>query len=125
MTAVGAVDREKIEAVEQAKRLDEATLLGMVEPDPVRPGVERGKLVGYGIPVWGIIAHLQALTGADVEGDVDPVGIAEAAIDYRIPVEAVVAAIAYYQRHRALIDGLFARNAAAAERAIGPPAASA
>ncbi len=108
------------DVVSRVRQRDEARLLAMVEMDPVRPGLERGKLIDYGIPVWGIIAHLQALTGADIEDDIDAVAIAQAAEDYRIPEEAVMAAIAYYHKHRALIDGLHARNADAADRIAKP-----
>jgi hypothetical protein len=62
--------------------------------DPHRPGLHRVRLLDYGRPLWAIIANLQA-----VEGDV-----AQTAEDYDLPVEAVMAAKAYYEAHPQYID---------------------
>ena len=55
-----------------------------------------------GVPVWALIGHLRA-----VENDVDRV-----ATDYELPREAVQAALAYYRRHKALIDARLLLNTA-------------
>jgi len=70
--------------------------------DPHRPGAGRARLVAYGIPVWALIGAM-----ADVadEGEVG-----RAAREYRIPVAAVRAAVAYYRDHRAVIDDLLEAN---------------
>lgn len=77
--------------------------------DPHRPGVERGRLVHYGIPVWALIGHMH---GAELD---DEEAILLTAEDYRIPPAAVRAAIAYYRQHAGAIDALLARNSAAAQ----------
>ena len=76
--------------------------------DPHRPGVERARLVEYGVPVWALIGYM----GGE-DGDV-----ARTAADYRIPEAAVRAALAYYREHREAIDALLAtQRAATASRA--------
>ena len=67
--------------------------------DPHRPGVERARLVAYGIPVWALIGYM---TNDEVETE----DVTRTAADYRIPEAAVRAAIAYYREHRAAIDAL-------------------
>jgi hypothetical protein len=104
-----------LRATKQAEaELDDEVLAAMVVQDPIRPGLERGRLADYEIPVWAIIGHLQAQARADIGERVDQSAIAQTALDYHVPERAVMAAIAYYRRHRILIDGLLARNAAAA-----------
>jgi hypothetical protein len=73
--------------------------------DPNRPGPDRVRLLDYSIPIWAVIGHLQA-----VEGD-----IAQAAAGYAIPVEAVLAAKAYYEAYPHHIDTRLAINRAATE----------
>ena len=51
--------------------------------------------------VWSIIAHLH------VVGD----DVAQVAADYALPSEAVEAAMAYYRRHKDLIDARIVANA--------------
>ena len=86
----------------------------LIEPDPNRSGAGRALLAGTGIPVWAIVAHLQALTGDDVDAETDETAIRQAASDYRIDRTLVAAAVDYYQTQRAAIDARLARNAAAA-----------
>ena len=68
--------------------------------NPYRPGAEEAVLVESGIPVWALIG---AITLAHSTLD-------EVATDYEIPLAAVHAALAYYERHRALIDARIAAN---------------
>lgn len=65
-----------------------------IEPDPRKPGVEEARITRYGVNVWAII-------GCRGTEDGNPVDVANG---YKIPVEAVEAAIAYYRRHKACID---------------------
>jgi uncharacterized protein (DUF433 family) len=73
-----------------------------VEPNPNRPGPADVRLVPSGVSVWAIIGYLEA-----VHGD-----ICQTATDYCIFEEAVRAALAYYRKHREVIDGRIAANAA-------------
>ncbi len=73
-----------------------------IEPSPDRPGPGDARLVYYGVPVWALIGHYRA-TGRDV---------ARVAASYEVPVEAVRAALSYYQRHRAAIEARLAANTA-------------
>lgn len=71
-----------------------------IELNPQRPGLAEARLVDYGVAVWALIGYLQAASG-----DIDRV-----AADYDVPREAVEAAIAYYQRHHAVIDARINAN---------------
>ena len=73
-----------------------------IEPDSCRSAPHEARLVEHGVSVWAIIAYLGV-----VNGDVKQV-----AEDYDVPVEAVQAALAYYQRYKDLIDARIAINAA-------------
>lgn len=79
-----------------ARGLTEDELIARyLELNPRRPGRDRAQVKGAGVEVWALIAYYQG--GA--EGDVEEVARA-----YDIPVEAVQAALAYYDRERRLID---------------------
>lgn len=71
-----------------------------LEPDPHKIGPAEVRLRSTGAPVWAIIGHLPA-----VAGDVNQV-----AHDYEVPVEAVIAAIVYYQQHKDIIDWRLGQN---------------
>ena len=73
--------------------------------DPIRPGVERARLIEYGIPVWALIGDMSR-----VEGEIDDGEIARVASDYLIPNGAVRAAVAYYREHRQAIDAFLDSN---------------
>jgi uncharacterized protein (DUF433 family) len=73
-----------------------------IEPDPWHPGPADVQVRGYGVPVWALVGHLPAV-------DHNPEQLARA---YDLPLEAVEAALAYYEANRALIDGRLAANAA-------------
>jgi uncharacterized protein (DUF433 family) len=60
------------------------------------------RLCGSGVPVWALVGHLRV-----VDDDVDRV-----AADYKLPREAVEAALAYYRRHKDLIDARLLLNSA-------------
>jgi uncharacterized protein (DUF433 family) len=73
-----------------------------IEEDAEHRGPARARLRDSGVEVWVLVAQLPAMDG-------DPVRLAEA---YSVPVEAVEAALAYYRRHRKVIDAQIAVNAA-------------
>jgi uncharacterized protein (DUF433 family) len=62
---------------------------------------DRALLAGSGIEVWAIIGYLR---GFDID---------QTATDYDVPREAVEAALAYYERHRKVIDARLELNDAA------------
>jgi uncharacterized protein (DUF433 family) len=80
---------------------DQELIDNYIEPNPYRPGAAQARVVDYAVPVWALVGYLEA-----VHGDV-----ARATHDYRLPVEAVEAALAYYRRHKILIDDRLAANA--------------
>ncbi|MBI4498192.1 MAG: DUF433 domain-containing protein [Chloroflexi bacterium] len=80
----------------------DALIAKHIEPDPLRPGPDDVRLKPSGVPVWAIVGQYLAL-------DRDA---AQVARDYGIPLEAVEAALAYYERHQAVINGRLAANAA-------------
>ena len=70
---------------------------------PDERGPAEARLAGQGVRVWAVIGALRANAG----------DVAAAAADYDLPPEALAAALAYYDRHRAAIDARLALNAAA------------
>ena len=64
------------------------------------PGLAEARIVTTDIPVWAIIGYLEA-TGWDVQ---------RTAQDYGTSVEAVSAAISFYEEHREVIDARIAAN---------------
>ncbi len=81
---------------EQAQQL----IARWIEPHPWKGSAAEARLKDSKIAVWAIIGQLGA-EGRDVQ---------RVAEDYLIPVEAVEAASAYYQRHRAVIDDRLVAN---------------
>ena len=79
-----------------------ADFAAYVEPNPHRPGAANAWLVGYGVPVWALVGYLDVVNG----------DIRRIARDYDVPVEAVEAAMLYYQQHKTAIDERIAANAA-------------
>lgn len=91
---------------EKAKRQSdhEDRLIGQyVGPHPSNPSKAEYWLTDPGIPVWAVIGQWKA------EGE----NIDETAAAYHISRVAVEAAVAYYHRHRELIDNRLAENEAA------------
>jgi uncharacterized protein (DUF433 family) len=72
-----------------------------MEPNPDRAGAANARIAGYSVPVWALVGYLEA-----VHGDV-----ARVAHDYGLPLNAVEAALAYYEAHRDFIDDRLAANA--------------
>lgn len=65
-----------------------------IELDPEAPGPIGARIADAGVHVWALIGYFYANGGQRRL-------VAE---DYELPEEAVEAALAYYERHRALID---------------------
>ncbi len=84
-----------------------------IVPDPHRPGAARARLLVEQIPVWAIVGYAGAVGGTTEPADVTPETIDRVAHDHDISVEAVVAALRYYEQHRGAIDALLEANAAA------------
>jgi len=99
--------------IQQCAEEDAAGLERMVGTDPHRPGSADARLVAEQIPVWAIVGHVTALASASTPGEITEATINAAAHDYDIPPVAVVAALRYYDRHRAAIDARLEANAAA------------
>jgi uncharacterized protein (DUF433 family) len=74
-----------------------------IEPNPHRSGPQGGRLRGYGVAVWALVADWKGADGDAVQ----------VASDYEVPQEAVEAALAYYRQHQDLIDARLALNEAA------------
>lgn len=74
-----------------------------IVPHPLKAGADEAIIAGYGVSVWALVGYLHG-TNESVQ---------QVAADYDLPVEAVEAVMAYYQRHKALIDSRIAVNDAA------------
>jgi hypothetical protein len=89
---------------QQLMSADEDLLIAhYIEDDPYRPGPADARLKEYGTAIWALISYMDRALGGDVE---------QTAADYEVPVAAVEAARAYYNRHRELVDARIALNAA-------------
>ena len=85
------------------ERDTDALIERYVGPHPTHPGLDEYWLKEPGVPVWAIIGAYQAEGGnAD-----------EVAAAYHLSREHVAAALAYYHRHRALIENRLAQNQSA------------
>lgn len=62
--------------------------------------IEDARLAQYGVPVWALVGYLPA-----AHGDLGAIAAA-----YQLPLDAVLAAFAFYARHRAAIDARIAAN---------------
>lgn len=71
-----------------------------IEPHPAKPGFSNSRVNVRGVPVWALIGWL-----AD-----DYSNAKQVAKDYAIPYEAMEAAIAFYERHKAVIDARLMLN---------------
>jgi uncharacterized protein (DUF433 family) len=87
-------------AISDAAHDPEELIAEHIAPDSRGPAEAR--LADHGVRVWAVIGSLRANAG----------DISAAAADYDLPPEAMAAALAYYDRHRAAIDARLALNAA-------------
>ena len=77
--------------------IDDAVLAEMIEQDPDKPGRHNARFKEYGTHLWAVLGGLRRTGG----------NVAVVAQEWRIPEEAVRAAIRYYERHRELFDAYF------------------
>jgi uncharacterized protein (DUF433 family) len=86
--------RNALEELEITETEADALIARYIRQDPVRRGRDRARTgTDNGmVSVWIVVSYLKA---ADV---------AEVARAYDVPEDAILAAIAYYRRHRDLID---------------------
>lgn len=98
---LSATDQVSADTAIGDQKGDPALINRWIEPNPHKRRVDEAWLVECAVPVWAIVGHWRA-----VGGDVWQV-----ADDYEVPTEAVEAALAYYRRHRALIDARIEANA--------------
>ena len=74
-----------------------------IELNPYHPGPDEAWIVGHGVPVWAIIGAIHA---ADTAESI----VRQTAQEYQLPVDAVRAAMAYYQRHLDVINARIVAN---------------
>jgi uncharacterized protein (DUF433 family) len=81
-------------------RESEALIARHTGPHPTNPGLDEYWLADPGVPVWAVVGAYKV-----EEGKADEVPAA-----YHLSREQVDAALAYYARHRDLIDNRLAQN---------------
>lgn len=94
-------DSDLVEAMQRLDELlakhdprEQGLMARWIRPHPHRSGAADVVVAESDVPVYALIGDLSV-----VAGDLDRV-----AADYEVPREAVEAALAYYRRHRDLID---------------------
>lgn len=80
---------------------DDALIDKYIFPSPRRGGIANMVVEPYVIPVWALIGSLLLWENATPE---------EVASSYEISLEAMQAAIAYYHRHKAVIEARIDAN---------------
>ncbi|HLZ71783.1 MAG TPA: hypothetical protein VKV26_17920 [Dehalococcoidia bacterium] len=80
---------------------DDELIAKWIEPNPHKPWAEEAVVRDTLIPVWSLVGYRDAY-----EGDLQRV-----ALGFRLPIEAVEAAMAYYAAHKCIIDNRIAANA--------------
>ena len=81
---------------------DDELIARYVEPNPHKSSLAESRLIQSGVAVWALIAYWKGVGG----------DVACVAHDFDVPGEAVEAALAYYRRHKSLIDARLEANAA-------------
>lgn len=71
-----------------------------VARNPNRPGRDHARLAGTAFPVWAVVGYVAALSPEAPLAE----RIERAAADYEVSPDAIAAAVAYYRRHKGLID---------------------
>lgn len=78
----------------------QALIAEYVEQNPHRPGKDEARLKKYGVSVWAIAEKYRVTNG----------NAAHVAWLYEVPIDAIEAAIAYYEQHKAIIENRIAAN---------------
>jgi uncharacterized protein (DUF433 family) len=73
-----------------------------IKPDAETGRPDNARIVDVGVPVWALIGYLKA----------NDHSVERTAAAYHLPPDAVDAARAYYDEHRAVIDARLALQAA-------------
>ena len=81
---------------------DDELIARWIEPDPHYPAPDRARIADHAVSVTAVITQLRLAHGDR----------AAAARAYELPSEAIDAALAYYHRHRAVIDARITLNVA-------------
>ncbi len=84
----------------QTQSRSDALVAAYIEQNPNRPGKDEARLKTYGVSVWAIIGYWKASNGDR----------SETAAGYDVPIEAVEAAVAYYEQYKIIIDNRLAAN---------------
>lgn len=79
---------------------DDDLIARYIEFNPRRPGRDRAQVKEAGVEVWALVAYYQGGAAGDV---------GEVARAYDIPIDAVRAALAYYDREQDLVDARLKR----------------
>jgi len=87
----------------QTQSRSDALVAEYIEQNPNHPGKDEARLKTYGVSVWAIIGYWKTSNG----------DLADVAAGYDVPIEAVEAAVAYYNGNREIIDGRLDANLAA------------
>lgn len=96
-------------------QLSDEDLRRMVGPDPVRPGPSRHRVYmeDWHLPIWPIIGHLKNVTKNAPPDQWDADTLTHVAEEWSISLDAMAAAVLYYQEHQCPIDAWLEENAAA------------
>jgi len=87
----------------------------LIKADTHRPGPARARLKGFERPIWGIIQSMIMFGDVDDPLEASEELIAQTAEEYAITVDAVRAALAYYELNRGAINAKFAANRTAVQ----------
>ena len=82
--------------------MQEQLIAHWIEPNPHHPSLAEAWVLPGHVSLWVVIRQLQLEHW-------EPEGITEG---YGLPAEAVQAAVAYYQRHQAVVDDRIAQSRA-------------
>jgi uncharacterized protein (DUF433 family) len=94
------LERHGEDTAVQTQSRSDALIAAYIEPNPQRPGADEARLKEFGVSVWAIIDKYQTANG----------DLAHVARQYDVPIEAIEAAVAYYSKHRAVINNRRAAN---------------
>ena len=84
----------------QTQSRSDALVAAYIEQNPNHPGKDEARLKTYGVSVWAIVGYWKSSNG----------DMSETAAGYDVPIEAVEAAVAYYERYKIIIDNRRAAN---------------
>lgn len=99
MEPAGSESRLPVLIESPALGTDYELIASWIRPKRLYPGDAHARIVDSGVPVWALVGHYRGSKDAGLTAD-----------EYRLPREAVAAAIAYYRLHRDLIDARLLAN---------------